>query len=208
MFAELDYEWCDKDIIPCILLCVSGWQHGCLLLELSVLLHRSSANVLQRETKLLNFVNCPSSKETETVVTKRSSLRNRNWIIGINYCMFVFTSLLSREMMKGWGFPWSCPAVAASPNVTVRPQWVVSQGEALSRALVTGRTLSIKSPCKAPFLCSAATLLTPTNSWGNINSPVEKIERERKRVEPSCQSGTDEQSEEVESESWGVHSRL
>lgn len=78
------------------------------------------------------------------------------------------------EMLMGsWGFPWGCPAVAA------RPQWV-GQEEDQSRALGAGRTLSIKSPCKSPFLSSAPALLTPTNSWGSINRPVEK-ERERER---------------------------
>lgn len=156
--------------------------------------------------KLLTFVNCSSGKETETVLTKRSSFRNRNWIIAIRYDC-VCKSVVHRANGR-LRFPLELPSSRCFPICqSARPQWVVSQEEALSRALVTGRTLSIKSPCKSPFLCSAAPQLTPTNSWGNINSPEEK--KERKRVEPSGQSGTDEQSEEVdEPESWGVHSGI
>lgn len=89
--------------------------------------------------------------------------------------MSVFASLLSRELMEGWGFPPKPPSSRCFPTChSARPQWVVTQEEAPSRALVTGRTVSVKSPCKSPFLCSARTPLTPTDSWRNINSPVKK----------------------------------
>lgn len=44
--------------------------------------------------------------------------------------------------------------------------------------------LSVKSPCKSPFLLGPHAPLTPTDSWGNKNSPV------KKSAEPSGKSGT------------------
>lgn len=88
----------------------------------------------------------------------------------------MFASLLSRDADGKLRIPLRLPGSGCQASVG---GWV-GQEEDQSRALGAGRTLSIKSPCKSPFLSSAPALLTPTNSWGSINSPVEK-ERERER---------------------------
>lgn len=130
------------------------------------------------------FVNCSSGQGNGGCADRKELLpkRQRNYWQKSCLCLQVCC-------------PESWRKVEVSPPEAAR-QWGrglsgreggwVSQEEGPSGALGTGRTLSIKSPCKSAFLSSAPppALLTPTNSWGNINSPVVKErERERERKE-------------------------